>query len=343
MKGRYEDENLTWIPILIIGIILLPFLLKNLTYSYKYYLFILNIAGIYIILTVGLDLLSGYTGLISLGHAAFLAIGAYASAILVDQVGVPFIFSLFICPLIVGLFGFFIGFPALRITGMYLGLTTMGFGFIVKRLIITFRDWTQGAGGMEVSSPIIFGYTFKSDWDNYFLISSFAVLAVVVSRRIGKSKIGRAFMAIRDSEQAAEASGVNLAKYKMLAFFISGIFAGLAGVLFAHTSNFISTDHFDILLSVYFIIMVLVGGASSIYGAVLGTLFIVLLDYLFVPQINGWIQEFLNIEGGDIQSLLFGLIMLLFVIFQPTGLYGMWLKMRIYWKLFPFNPKKKFI
>ena len=343
MKGRYEDENLTWIPILIIGIILLPFLLKNLTYSYKYYLFVLNIAGIYIILTVGLDLLSGYTGLISLGHAAFLAIGAYASAILVDQVGVPFIFSLFICPLIVGLFGFFIGFPALRITGMYLWLTTMGFGFIIKRLIIAFRDWTQGAGGLEVSSPIIFGYTFKSDWDNYFLISSFAVLAVVVSRRIGKSKIGRAFMAIRDSEQAAEASGVNLAKYKMLAFFISGIFAGLAGVLFAHTSNFISTDHFDILLSVYFIIMVLVGGASSIYGAVLGTLFIVLLDYLFVPQINGWIQEFLNIEGGDIQSLLFGLIMLLFVIFQPTGLYGMWLKMRIYWKLFPFNPKKKFI
>ena len=101
MKGRYEDENLTWIPILIIGIILLPFLLKNLTYSYKYYLFVLNMAGIYIILTVGLDLLSGYTGLISLGHAAFLAIGSYTSAILVDQVGVPFIFSLFIFPLIV--------------------------------------------------------------------------------------------------------------------------------------------------------------------------------------------------------------------------------------------------
>ena len=343
MKGRYEDENLTWIPILIVGIFLLPFVLKGLTYSYKYYLFVLNMAGIYIILTVGLDLLSGYTGLISLGHAAFLAIGSYTSAILVDQVGIPFVFSLFISPLIVGLFGFFIGFPALRITGMYLGLTTMGFGFIVKRLIIAFREWTQGAGGLEVSSPIIFGYTFKSDWDNYFLISTFAILAVVVSRRIGKSKIGRAFMAIRDSEQAAEASGVNLAKYKMLAFFISGIFAGLAGVLFAHTSHFISTDHFDILLSIYFIIMVLVGGASSTYGAVLGTLFIVFLDYLFVPEMKGWIQEFLNIKGGDIQSLLFGLIMFLFIIFQPTGLYGMWIKMRMYWKLFPFNPKKKFI
>jgi len=343
MKGRYEDENLTWIPILIVGIFLLPFILKGLTYSYKYYLFVLNMAGIYIILTVGLDLLSGYTGLISLGHAAFLAIGSYTSAILVDQVGIPFVFSLFISPLIVGLFGFFIGFPALRITGMYLGLTTMGFGFIVKRLIIAFREWTQGAGGLEVSSPIIFGYTFKSDWDNYFLISTFAILAVVASRRIGQSKIGRAFMAIRDSEQAAEASGVNLAKYKMLAFFISGIFAGLAGVLFAHTSNFISTDHFDILLSIYFIIMVLVGGASSTYGAVLGTLFIVFLDYLFVPEMKGWIQEFLNIKGGDIQSLLFGLIMFLFIIFQPTGLYGMWIKMRMYWKLFPFNPKKKFI
>ena len=343
MKGRYEDENLSWIPILIIGIFLLPFMLKGITFSYKYYLFVLNMAGIYIILTVGLDLLSGYTGLISLGHAAFLAIGAYTSAILVDQVGIPFILSLVISPLIVGIFGFLIGFPALRITGMYLGLTTMGFGFIVKRLIIALRVWTQGAGGLEVSPPTIFGFTFNSDWDNYFLIFTCAIIAVVVGRRIGKSKIGRAFMAIRDSEQAAEATGVHLAKYKMLAFFISGVFAGFAGVLFAHTSHFISTDHFDILLSIYFIIMILVGGVSSIYGAVLGTLFIVLLDYLFVPELKDLIHGVLNIEGGDIQSLLFGLIMFLFIIFQPTGLYGMWIKMKIYWKLFPFNPKKKFI
>jgi ABC-type branched-chain amino acid transport system, permease component len=149
-------------------------------------------------------------------------------------------------------------------------------------------------------------------------------------------------MAIRDSEQAAEASGINLSQYKMLAFFISGIYAGLAGVLFAHTSSFISTDHFDILLSIYFIIMVLVGGASSIYGAVLGTLFIVLLDNLFVPLIEDQIQLLFNTQAGDIQSLIFGLIMFLFIIFQPMGLYGMWLKMRIYWKLFPFNPRQRF-
>jgi len=121
MKGRYEDENLSWIPLLIIGIFLIPFMLKEITFSYKYYLFVLNMAGIYIILTVGLDLLSGYTGLISLGHSSFLAIGAYTSAILVDQIGVPFILSLVISPLVVGVFGFLIGFPALRITGMYLG------------------------------------------------------------------------------------------------------------------------------------------------------------------------------------------------------------------------------
>jgi branched-chain amino acid transport system permease protein len=114
MKGRYDDENLKWIPILIIAIYLLPFLLKYSTYSYKYYLYILNMAGIYMILTVGLDLLSGFTGLMSLGHAAFLAIGAYTSAILVDQVGIPFELSLIITPIIVGLFGFLIGFPALR-------------------------------------------------------------------------------------------------------------------------------------------------------------------------------------------------------------------------------------
>lgn len=342
MKGRYEKENLLWIPVLIGFVFLLPFLLKSATYSYKYYLFVLNIAGIYIILAVGLDLLSGYTGLISLGHAAFLAIGAYTSAILVDQAGLPFMMSLIISPLIAGLFGLVIGFPALRITGMYLGLTTMGFGFIVKRLIISLREWTHGAGGLEVSSPVLFGYTIKSDWDNYYLIFTFAILAVVLGRRIAKSKIGRAFMAIRDSEQAAEASGIHLAKYKMLAFFISGLFAGFAGVLFAHTNHFISTDHFDMMLSIYFIIMVLVGGVSSIYGAVLGTLFIVLLDNLFVPMLEDWIHGYLNTNTGDIQSLIFGLIMFLFIIFQPFGLYGMWLKIRIYWRIFPFNPRKRF-
>ena len=152
MKGRHEDENLKWIPFLILLVFILPFILRGVTFSYRYYLFILNIAGIYIILTVGLDLLSGFTGLISLGHAAFLAIGAYTSAILVDQAGVPFGVSMLITPLITGLFGIVIGFPALRISGMYLALTTMGFGFIVRRLIIALRQWTEGASGLEVSA-----------------------------------------------------------------------------------------------------------------------------------------------------------------------------------------------
>jgi len=342
MKGRYEDENLKWIPALIGLVILLPFLLKGMTFSYKYYLYILNTIGIYIILTVGLDILSGYTGLISLGHAGFMAIGAYTSAILVDQVGLPFGLSLIISPLIAGLFGFIIGFPALRVSGMYLGLTTMGFGFIIRRLIIAFREWTQGSGGLVVSSPQLFGFTINGDWANYFLIWTFVVFTIAAARRMMKSKIGRAFMAIRDSEQAAQASGINLAQYKMMSFFISGVFAGLAGVLMAHTNHFISTDHFDNMLSIYFIIMVLVGGISSIYGAVLGTIFIVFLENLIVPVVEGWLHSMFLIDAGDIESLIFGLIMFLFIIFQPTGLYGMWLKMRIYWRLFPFNPKQRF-
>ena len=342
MKGRYQDENLKWIPALIALVILLPFMLKEMTFSYKYYLYILNTIGIYIILTVGLDILSGYTGLISLGHAGFMAIGAYSSAILVDQVGLPFGLSLIISPIIAGLFGFIIGFPALRISGMYLGLTTMGFGFIIRRLIIALREWTQGSGGLVVSSPELFGFTIKGDWANYFLVWIFALLAIVTSRRMMKSKIGRAFMAIRYSEQAAEASGINLAQYKMMSFFISGVFAGLAGVLMAHTNHFISTDHFDNTLSIYFIIMVLVGGMGSIYGSVLGTIFIVFLENLIVPVVEGWLHAMFQNEAGDIESLIFGLIMFLFIIFQPTGLYGMWLKIRIYWKLFPFNPKQRF-
>ena len=342
MKGRYDDENLKWIPILIIAIYLLPFLLKYSTYSYKYYLYILNMAGIYMILTVGLDLLSGFTGLMSLGHAAFLAIGAYTSAILVDQVGIPFELSLIITPIIVGLFGFLIGFPALRIEGMYLGLTTMGFGFIIKRLIIALREWTGGSAGLQVSKASLFGITIRNDWDNYFMIYTFAILAVIIARRIVQSKLGRAFIAIRDSEQAAQASGINLAKYKMMSFFISGMFAGFAGVLFAHTNHFISTDHFDVLLSIFFIVMVLVGGVGSIYGAVLGTLFVVIMENLFIPIFEDSISKIIHIGAGEFQVLIFGLIMLIFIIFQPLGLYGMWLKMRIYWKLFPFNPRKRF-
>ncbi|MFQ6673725.1 MAG: branched-chain amino acid ABC transporter permease [Fidelibacterota bacterium] len=342
MKGRYADENLKWIPLLILLVFVLPFILRGVTFSYRYYLYVLNIAGIYAILAVGLDLLSGYTGLISLGHAAFLAIGAYTSAVLVDQLGVSFGWSLFISPVVAGLFGLVIAFPALRMSGMYLALTTMAFGFIVKRIIVALRTWTEGAAGLHVSAPRIFGVTFRNDWDNYFLIYTVVVLAVVACRRLVRSKIGRAFMAIRDSERAAEAAGVNLARYKMLAFFISGAYGGLAGALFAHTSRFINTDHFDVLLSIYFIIMVLVGGAGSIYGAVTGAFFIVLLDNLFVPLFDDWLNLFMPVEASDLQSLIFGLIMFLFIIFQPTGLYGMWVKIKIYWKMFPFNPRKRF-
>ena len=195
---------------------------------------------------------------------------------------------------------------------------------------------------MQVSDATLLGFSIQSDWDNYFFIFTFVILAVVSARRIIHSKLGRAFMAIRDSEHAAEASGVNIAKYKLIAFFISGMFAGFAGVLFAHTANFISTDHFDILLSIYFIVMVLVGGMGSIYGAVLGTLFIVLMENLFIPLFEESLSKIIPTMAGDIQAFIFGLIMLLFIIFQPLGLYGMWLKIRIYWKIFPFNPRKRF-
>ena len=342
MISRFEDENLKWIPLLILLVLFFPFVLKNATFSYKYYLYVINLAGIYMILTIGLDILSGYTGLMSLGHAAFLALGAYFSAIMVDQFALPFELSLIITPILVGCFGFIIGFPALRIQGIYLGLTTMGFGFIIKRLIIVFNEWTGGSAGLRVSNAKLFGWTINSDWENYFIIYFFVIIAIIISRRIVRSKLGRAFMSIRDSEQAAIASGINLAKYKMISFFISGSFAGLAGVLFAHTSNFISTDHFDILLSIYFIVMIMIGGIGSIYGAVIGTLFIVLMENLFIPLFEDGLSKYIHLEAGDFQSFIFGSIMLIFIIFQPLGFYGMWLKMRIYWKIFPFNPRKRF-
>ncbi|MFQ6607147.1 MAG: branched-chain amino acid ABC transporter permease [Fidelibacterota bacterium] len=333
MKDRYADERIWWIP-LVIGITLL--LPKGLD---SYFTYVFNLAGIAIIVAVGLDLLSGYTGLISLGHAAFMAVGAYTSAVLMVHFGWPFILSVPAAGLVALLAGVALGFPALRISGLYLAIVTMGFGVVVHRIIIELQVWTGGSDGMPVPAAEILGAEITSDRSLYYLIYANAIILIMVAKKLMATKIGRALVAIRDSEEAAQTAGIHLARYKVLIFAVSAFYAGIGGALYAHTIRFITTDYFSILLSIQFLVMVIVGGIGSIYGAVLGALFIT-----FLPELIRVIKDFLPpgiAQFNDLQAISFGLVMLFFILFEPLGLYRRWLKIKVYWRLFPFNPKQR--
>jgi branched-chain amino acid transport system permease protein len=268
-----------------------------------------------------------------------MAVGAYASAVLVAQFDWPFLLSVPAAGLIALIAGVILGFPALRLSGLYLAIVTMGFGVIVHRIIIELHVWTGGSDGMHVPVAQLFGMEMSTDRSQYYLIYVFAILMTVSAKRLTTTKIGRAMAAIRDSEEAAQSSGIHLGRYKVLIFAVSAFYAGVGGALYAHTTRFITTDYFNILLSIQFLVMVIVGGIGSIYGAVLGALFIT-----FLPELIRVAKDFLPpdvAQFNDLQAISFGLVMLFFILFEPLGLYRRWQKIRIYWKMFPFNPKQR--
>lgn len=298
-----------------------------------YVAYMLNMIFINIIAAVGLNILSGFTGLISLGHAAFMAIGAYTSSILTVKLGVPFWIALPASGALTGLIGFIVGLPSLRLTGIYLALATMAFGFVTDEIILQWQSLTGGADGFAAIPPIIFGLTFDS-YKKYFFITfiSLAILLFMAKNMI-RGSFGRTLMAIRDSETAAETMGINLGWYKAIAFTVSAIYAGLAGSLYAHFILFVSVDNFTLLHSIGFIVMVVVGGLGSITGSVMGAIFITVL-----PEIISFTKDYLPSAvktAASLQAAVYGIILMLFVIYQPAGFYGLWVKIKNWWKTFP--------
>jgi len=301
--------------------------------SGDYGAYLLNLIFINIIAAVGLNILTGFTGLISLGHAAFMAIGAYTSSILTVKLGVPFWLALPASGALTGLIGFVVGLPSLRLTGIYLALATMAFGFVTDEIILQWQSLTRGADGFAAIPPIIFGMTFDS-YKKYFFIT-FISLAILlfVAKNMTRGSFGRTLMAIRDSETAAETMGVNLGWYKALAFTVSAIYAGLAGSLYAHFILFVSVDNFTLLHSIGFIVMVVVGGLGSITGSVMGAIFITVL-----PEIISVTRDYLPAAvktASSLQAAVYGIILMLFVIYQPAGFYGLWVKIKNWWRTFP--------
>jgi len=316
----------------------LPFIIKT------YYLSIANLMALNVLVALGLNILVGNTGQISLGHAGFVAIGAYATAFLLEF-GMPFAVTLVLAGLIAALIGALLGIPSLRLEGPYLAIATLAFGLAVL-VIIGRMDIFGGRMGMVVPK-IELGWTGLSyDVSLYYVFISITAAMVVSAYNILKSRVGRAFQAIRDSDVAASVIGVNLAYYKTLSFAISAFYAGVAGCLWALYLQFVSPGNFSFMLSILFLATVVLGGLGSVTGSVMGGIVMTFLSIQLekiveVPILGTLIVEFsntfMNPSGiSNVKWVLTGLILIAVILFEPLGLNGIWLRVKRYWNLWPY-------
>ncbi|MBK6650540.1 MAG: branched-chain amino acid ABC transporter permease [Betaproteobacteria bacterium] len=292
----------------------------------EYWLAQLTFVLIYAIVGLGLMLLAGFTGQFSMGHAAFLGVGAYTQAYLTG-LGWPFPVALFCSALLSALVGVVVGLPALRVKGIYLGIATLSFGFIVEEVFARWESVTGGNAGKHLKAPNLFGYEVSSGDSFYFLCLAITVVCTVLILNL-------------DSEISAQSMGIPLANYKTLSFALSAALAGVGGALYAHKLQFISPDQFNIIQSIDLLLMVVIGGLGSVHGAFLGAIFLISM-----PQVIALSKDYLPDAIGQapgLQSVVYGVVLIAFVLFEPLGLYGRWLKIRTWIQLFPFYRKGMF-
>lgn len=321
-------------------------------YIPSYYIYLINIILVHVILAVGLNILVGFTGQISLGHAGFFAIGAYGTALLITHLHLPFFIALILAGLIAAFFGFIIGLPALRLEGPYLAIATLGFGLSIMHVIGT---WEIFGGRMGIHTPPLdlgipeagISLVLKSDVSIYYLILVITIIMVIGARNLMKTRVGRAFVAIRDDDIAAEVMGVNLTIYKTMSFAVSAFYAGVAGGLYGFVLSFFDPFAFNLILSIIFLVMIVVGGLGSVLGAIMGATLITYLQYDLLKNVGEmpYLGDFLVLISRkwftvigleNFGSIALGSIMLGIVIFEPLGMFGIWIRIKKYWKTWPF-------
>ena len=302
-----------------------------------YLVSILCLINIAVIGAVSLNLLTGFCGQISLGHGAFFGVGAYAAAYLAG-LGLPFLAVLPAAGLVTAVVGMFFGLPSLRLKGIYLAIATLAAQLILEYVFLHWDAVTGGSSGMAVDPPQVFGFAFDSDVKMFYLTLAVAAACVLIVRNITRTRLGRAFVAIRDHHLSAEIVGVDLFAYKLRAFGVSSFLAGAGGALWAYYTMYITPEQFGIGLSVSYLAMIIIGGLGSVLGGVFGAVFITILpEFLnFVAQHAGAL--FTDISGAllAMKEGVFGLVLVLFLIFEPEGLAHRWRLIKAYWKLYPF-------
>lgn len=325
-----HSGHVFWYGLLLAFLSAAPLVLPN------YWSSLITMAMIYGIVGLGLMLLSGYTGLYSIGHAAFMGVGAYMQAVLTAK-GWPFPLALTASMAASAVVGAVVGLPALRVRGIYLAIATLAFAFIVQEALVRWESVTGGNHGLAVGGIDLFGWKTGSPLVFYYICLLLAVLSTLGILNLLRSPTGRAFVAIRDSEISAQSMGIDLARYKTLSFAVSAALAGLGGALSAHLLRFITPDQFGIVQSIDLLLIVTIGGLGSVHGAYFGSIFLIL-----TPQVIALAKDYLPPAIGQtvgLQSVLYGLVLMAFVLFEPTGIYGRWVKLRTWFELAPLYRK----
>jgi branched-chain amino acid transport system permease protein len=308
--------------------------------SSKFFIHLLNLCFLASIGALGLMILTGYCGQISLGHAAFLAIGAYTTAILTIHLETPFIVVLPAAAISGAIMGFVVGLPSLRFRGIYLAISTLAMHYAIIFLATTYQsNFTRSASaGLTIPDPSIGPFVLKGEVNWYYFLLFFLMLVTLACVNWMRTRPGRAWMAIRDRDIAAEALGINLARYKLLAFVVSSTLASISGSLMAYYSNVVTVEAFTLDLAVVYIAMIIVGGMGSILGALMGATFITLLPYSidavfeFLPRPWRFGSTVFGVQVGAV-----GLFIILFLLFEPKGLAELWRRVETYFERWPFR------
>jgi branched-chain amino acid transport system permease protein len=329
-----SDSSLVWAWLFatLCLLLLAPFLIGN------YGLTLMVSALIAIIGAVALNILTGQTGLISLGQAGFLAVGAYSNAILLSDYHWPVWLTLPVSGLIAALISILVGIPSLRLKGLYLAITTLAFSFIINHVILYTESVTHGPNGVFVTGARIIGFDVQKGWPLYYLALGLTVVTIVAALNISRTRIGRAWMAIRDHDIAARVMGIDLVRYKLLAFAISSFFVGISGALMSLQLRFVNVDVFALILSIEALAIIILGGLGSVAGAVLGAIFMSFLPealrLLFAAVADQNSTLYTNYVY-EIRGVAYGVVIVVFLRFKPEGLIGIWRDARKYWSNWP--------
>ena len=307
-------------------------------FATTYWLDVANRIGIAVIAAMGLNILTGFTGQISLGNAAFLAVGAYSTAALATR-GVPFFFAIPLSGMISALIGMIFGIPSLRLKGLYLAMATLAAHYIVEFTAVHWDSMTGGVNGISVPAPQLFGWQVDSDQRLYWLILPAAVLHLWFAKNLFRTRVGKAFVAIRDHDVSAAVMGVEVFRHKLLAFAVSSFYVGVAGSLLAYQARIVSPENFPLGVAIDQLGMIIIGGLGSVLGSVLGAIFITLLPEVLrlvtgrlAHELPALVQLFSSLKLG-----VFGLTVVLFLVFEPEGLAARWKRIKTSWNLYPFS------
>lgn len=309
------------------------------TFASAFWLDIGNRILIAIIAATGLNILTGFTGQISLGNAAFLSVGAYATAVFAGKWGLPFPVVIPLSGLLTAAVGMVFGIPSLRLKGLYLAVATLAAHFVIEFTITHWESVTGGVNGTSVPAARLGGLDLGGDRKLYYLVLVLTVGLLLFAKNLFRTKVGKAFIAIRDQDISAEVMGVQVFKYKLLSFGVSSFYVGVAGSLLGYQAGIISPENFPITVAIDQLGMIIIGGLGSILGSIFGAVFITLLPELLRLVTGSLADSFpqLTTLFASLKMGVFGLAIVLFLVFEPDGMAARWHTIRNYWKLYPFS------